>query len=79
MSRSRVSIAFDHESLERFERLVGRGSLALGAHCGDDDDGDDGDGGGCFSGAIASGAHCGDDDDGDDDGGMTRKLACLVV
>ena len=77
MSRSRVSIAFDQESLERFELLMGGSPLALGAHCGEDDDDDDGGQRSDFSGAIALGAHCGEDDD-DDDGSTAPKLACMV-
>ncbi len=56
MTKNTVSIALDRESLARFERLLGNHSLAIGAHCGDDD-GVDG-----VCGTVALGAHCGDDD-----------------
>jgi hypothetical protein len=53
MTKNTVSIALDPESLAR---LLGNHSLAVGAHCGDDD-GVDG-----VCGTVALGAHCGDDD-----------------
>jgi hypothetical protein len=54
MTKNTVSIALDRESLAR---LLNNRSLAIGAHCGDDDGDVDG-----VTGTIALGAHCGDDD-----------------
>jgi hypothetical protein len=59
MTKNTVSITLDRESLARFARLLGNRSLAIGAHCGDDDGDVDG-----VTGTIALGAHCGDDVDG---------------
>ena len=58
MSKNRVSITLDAESLARIERLFGTRPLATGVHCGEDDG--DGDG---VCGTVALGAHCGDDVD----------------
>jgi len=58
MSKNRVSITLDAESLARIERLFGTRPLATGVHCGEDD----GDGDGVW-GTVALGAHCGDDGD----------------